>query len=130
MLLEGVVLLYGAAILLVGKMWAPELLPLGWIAPAFFVIYESIFAGLFSRYGKMTPQKMMLTSMILRGVKFLGVAIMMFLWVMLELPDKGAFLMYLLGYYILSSIFESWSVSAYNREKGAKGAKGAKEKSE
>lgn len=114
--LEGVTLLYGAAILLVAKLWAPEILPIGWIAPAFFVLYESIFVGLFSRYGKMSGQKVMLTSLIMRGVKFLGVAVMMFLWVMLALPAKSAFLLYLLGFYLLSSLLEGWSVAAYNRE--------------
>ena len=116
-LLEVATLLYGAAILLVGRLWAPEILPLGWVVPAFFVIYEGVFVWLFDRYGKMEPQKVLLTSMILRGVKFLGVAAMMFLWVMLALPEKGAFLIYLLGFYLISSIFEGWSAAAYNKER-------------
>lgn len=116
-LLEVATLLYGAAILLVGRLWAPEILPLGWVAPAFFVIYEGVFVWLFDRYGKMESQKVLLTSMILRGVKFLGVAAMMFLWVMLALPEKGAFLIYLLGFYLISSIFEGWSAAAYNKER-------------
>lgn len=115
--LEAATLLYGAAIVLVEGLWAPELLPLGWIAPAFFVVYEGVFVWLFGRYEKMKPQSVMIASMVMRGVKFLGVAVMMFLWVMLALPAKSAFLIYLLGYYFLSSVFEGWSVSAYNRER-------------
>jgi hypothetical protein len=119
-LLEGTTLLYGAAILLVAKLWAPELLPLGWIAPAFFIIYEGVFVWLMDRYERMTSQSVVLTSMILRGVKFLAVAAMMFVWVMLALPAKSPLLLYLLGFYLLSSLFEGWSVAAYNREKNPK----------
>ncbi|MBP3441117.1 MAG: hypothetical protein J6K24_07730 [Tidjanibacter sp.] len=117
---EAVVLLYGAAIVAVDRLWASDLLPLGWIAPAFFVLYDSLFVGLMGRYERMKPERVVLVSMVMRGVKFLAVAAMMFVWVLLALPAKSAFLIYLLGYYLLSSLFEGWSVSAYNKEKQSK----------
>lgn len=117
---EAALLLYGAAIVAVERLWAPGLLPLGWIAPAFFVLYDGAFIWLFGRYEKMKPEKIMLVSMAMRGVKFLAVAVMMFVWTVLDLPQRAPFLIYLLGFYVLSSLLEGWSTSAYNREKKAK----------
>lgn len=116
-LLEVVTIVYGAALWVVANYLNPEVLPLGWIAPAFFIVYETVFVGMLGRYEKMTPQWVVYSSMILRGVKFLGVAAMMLVWVMLELPAKQTFLIYTLGYYLLSSLFEGWCVSAYNKER-------------
>jgi hypothetical protein len=117
---EAALLLYGAAIVAVERLWAPGLLPLGWIAPAFFVLYDGAFIWLFGRYERMKPEKIMLVSMAMRGVKFLAVAVMMFVWTVLDLPQRAPFLIYLLGFYVLSSLLEGWSTSAYNREKKAK----------
>ncbi|MBO5693576.1 MAG: hypothetical protein J6R74_06525 [Tidjanibacter sp.] len=119
-LFEAALLLYGAAIVAVERLWAPGLLPLGWIAPAFFVLYDGAFIWLFGRYERMKPEKIMLVSMAMRGVKFLAVAVMMFVWTVLDLPQRAPFLLYLLGFYVLSSLLEGWSTSAYNREKKAK----------
>lgn len=119
-LFEAALLLYGAAIVAVERLWAPGLLPLGWIAPAFFVLYDGAFIWLFGRYERMKPEKIMLVSMAMRGVKFLAVAVMMFVWTVLDLPQRAPFLIYLLGFYVLSSLLEGWSTSAYNREKKAK----------
>lgn len=119
-LFEAALLLYGAAIVAVERLWAPGLLPLGWIAPAFFVLYDGAFIWLFGRYERMKPEKIMLVSMAMRGVKFLAVAVMMFVWTVLALPQRAPFLIYLLGFYVLSSLLEGWSTSAYNREKKAK----------
>lgn len=119
-LFEAALLLYGAAIVAVERLWAPGLLPLGWIAPAFFVLYDGVFIWLFGRYERMKPEKIMLVSMAMRGVKFLAVAVMMFVWTVLDLPQRAPFLIYLLGFYVLSSLLEGWSTSAYNREKKAK----------
>lgn len=119
-LFEAALLLFGAAIVAVERLWAPGLLPLGWIAPAFFVLYDGAFIWLFERYERMKPEKIMLVSMAMRGVKFLAVAVMMFVWTVLDLPQRAPFLIYLLGFYVLSSLLEGWSTSAYNREKKAK----------
>lgn len=119
-LFETALLLFGAAIVAVERLWAPGLLPLGWIAPAFFVLYDGAFIWLFGRYERMKPEKIMLVSMAMRGVKFLAVAVMMFVWTVLDLPQRAPFLLYLLGFYVLSSLLEGWSTSAYNREKKAK----------
>ncbi len=119
-LFEAALLLFGAAIVAVERLWAPGLLPLGWIAPAFFVLYDGAFIWLFGRYERMKPEKIMLVSMAMRGVKFLAVAVMMFVWTVLDLPQRAPFLIYLLGFYVLSSLLEGWSTSAYNREKKAK----------
>ncbi len=119
-LFEAALLLFGAAIVAVDRLWAPGLLPLGWIAPAFFVLYDGAFIWLFGRYERMKPEKIMLVSMAMRGVKFLAVAVMMFVWTVLDLPQRAPFLIYLLGFYVLSSLLEGWSTSAYNREKKAK----------
>ena len=119
-LFEAALLLYGAAIVAVERLWAPGLLPLGWIATAFFVLYDGAFIWLFGRYERMKPEKIMLVSMAMRGVKFLAVAVMMFVWTVLDLPQRAPFLLYLLGFYVLSSLLEGWSTSAYNREKKAK----------
>lgn len=116
-ILEGVTLLYGVAILAVARLWAPEMLPLGWIAPAFFYLYEAVFVWLMGRYERMAPQKILFTSMIIRGVKFLSVAAMMLVWVVCELPAKNTFLFYTLGFYLLTSLFEGWTVTAYNKER-------------
>ena len=89
--LELVTLLYGVAILFAARLWGAEMLPLGWIAPAFFYIYEGVFVWLFGRYEKMKPQKVLVVSMAMRGVKFLAVAAMMFVWVAAKLPAKTIF---------------------------------------
>lgn len=120
-LTETATLLYAVAILLVDHLWAPALLPLGWIAPAFFVIYEWVFLWLMGRYSKMKPQSVVLASMIIRGVKFLGVAVLMLCWVWLALPEKNALLLYTLGFYLLSSLFEGWLVTAYHKQHPAGG---------
>ena len=115
-ILEAATLLYGVGLLAVARLWAPEVMPWGWVAPAFFYIYETVFVWLFSRYGKMKPQSVLLTSMVMRGVKFLGVAAMMLVWVVVELPAKSEFLLYTLGFYLLTSLLEGWSVTTYNKE--------------
>ena len=109
-------ILYGVALLVVARLWALEILPLGWIAPAFFYIYETLFVWLFGRYGKMKPQSVLITSMAMRGVKFLGVAVLMLVWVMAKLPAKSEFLLYTLGFYLLTSFFEGWAAKAYAKE--------------
>lgn len=117
-LLEVVTLIYGAAIWALERWVSPGVLPLGWIAPAFFCVYEGVFVWLFDRYDKMTkPQSVVYASMIMRGVKFLGVAVMMLVWVWLEMPAKNAFLLYTLGFYLLTSLLEGWSVTTYNKER-------------
>lgn len=115
--LELVTLLYGVAILFAARLWGAEMLPLGWIAPAFFYIYEGVFVWLFGRYEKMKPQKVLVVSMAMRGVKFLAVAAMMFVWVAAKLPAKTPFLLYVLGFYLLTSLCEGWCVTAYNKER-------------
>ena len=117
LLLEAVTIIYGAAILLVAKLWGPELLPLGWIAPAFFYLYELAYAFLIGKFEKMEPQKVIFASLAMRGVKFLAVAAMLLVWVMVELPAKSAFLLYTLGFYLLTSFLESLCVKVYAKEK-------------
>lgn len=113
LILEVATILYGMAILLVAKLWGPELLPLGWVAPAFFYIYELAYAFLLGRFEKMNPQKVVFVSLAMRGVKFLSVAAMLLLWVVLELPAKSTFLLYALGFYLLTSLLESLCMKAY-----------------
>lgn len=115
-LLEATTLIYGVAILALDRWVAPGVLPIGWVAPAFFYLYEGVFVWLFDRYGKMKPQRVVYTSMIMRGVKFLAAAAMMLVWVQMGLPEKSAFMLYTLGFYLLTSLFEGWSVSAYYKE--------------
>ena len=117
LLLEAVTIIYGAAILLVAKLWGPELLPLGWIAPAFFYLYELAYAFLIGKFEKMEPQKVIFVSLAMRGVKFLAVAAMLLVWVMVELPAKSTFLLYTLGFYLLTSLLESLCVKVYAKEK-------------
>lgn len=116
-LLEVVTLIYGAALWALDCWVSPGVLPLGWIAPAFFCVYEGVFVWLFDRYEKMKPQSVVYTSMIMRGVKFLGVAVMMLVWVWLEMPLRSTFLLYTLGFYLLTSLFEGWSVKAYYKNR-------------
>lgn len=118
--LEVSTLLYGVAIVLVARLWGAELLPLGWIVPAFFYLYEGAFVWLFGRYEKMQPQKVLVVSMAMRGVKFLAVAAMMLVWVAAELPAKTPFLLYVLGFYLITSLCEGWSVTAYHKERDNK----------
>ena len=118
--LEVATLLYGVAIVLVARLWGAELLPLGWIVPAFFYLYEGAFVWLFGRYEKMQPQKVLIVSMAMRGVKFLAVAAMMLVWEAAELPAKTPFLLYVLGYYLITSLCEGWSVTAYHKERDNK----------
>lgn len=118
--LEVATLLYGVAIVLVARLWGAELLPWGWIAPAFFYLYEGAFVWLFGRYEKMQPQKVLIVSMAMRGVKFLAVAAMMLVWVAAELPAKTPFLLYVLGFYLITSLCEGWSVTAYHKERDNK----------
>lgn len=113
LILEIATILYGMAILLVAKLWGPELLPLGWVAPAFFYLYELAYAFLVGRFEKMNPQKVVFVSLAMRGVKFLSVAAMLLLWVVLELPAKSTFLLYALGFYLLTSLLESLCMKVY-----------------
>lgn len=108
--------LYGIALPLMKALGADSYTPLMWIAPAFFYLYECVFAWLVGRYDRMKPQKVLIVSMAMRGVKFLGVAVMMFVWVALRLPAKTEFLLYTLGYYLLTSLFEGWVAKAYAKE--------------
>ncbi|MBO7300091.1 MAG: hypothetical protein J6U53_01625 [Tidjanibacter sp.] len=117
LLLEATTLLYGVALLFVAKQWAPEILPWGWIAPAFFYLYELAYLFALGKFEKMQPQKMVFVSLALRGVKFLSVAAMLLIWVVLELPEKSAFLLYTLGFYLLSSLVESLCVKIYAKDK-------------
>lgn len=109
--------LYGIALPLLKTLGAENYTPLMWIAPAFFYLYEAVFVLLMGRYEKMKPQSIVVSSMIMRGVKFLGVAVMMFVWVACALPAKNPFLLYVLGYYLLTSLLEGWVVSTYNKRK-------------
>lgn len=111
-LLEVVTLIVGVAIVGVRNLWAPELLPVGWIIPAFFYIYEIANVLLIGRYGGMTPQRVLLWSMVMRGVKFLGVAVLLLVWVSAELPEKNVALLYTLGFYLLTSLLEGWEATA------------------
>lgn len=111
-LLEVVTLIVGVAIVGVRNLWAPELLPVGWIIPAFFYIYEIANVLLIGRYGGMTPQRVLLWSMVMRGVKFLGVAVLLLVWVSAELPEKNVALLYTLGFYLVTSLLEGWEATA------------------
>ncbi len=108
--------LYGVALPLMKTLGPDSYTLLMWIAPAFFYLYESVFVWLVGRYERMKPQKMITTSLAMRGIKFLGVATMMFVWVVLKLPAKTEFLLYTLGYYLLTSLFEGWVAKAYAKE--------------
>ncbi|MBO7198303.1 MAG: hypothetical protein J6V28_05875 [Tidjanibacter sp.] len=111
-LLEVVTLIAGVAIVGVRDLWAPQLLPVGWIIPAFFYLYEIANVLLVGRYERMTPQRMLLWSMVMRGVKFLGVAVLLLVWVSAELPEKNVALLYTLGFYLLTSLLEGWEATA------------------
>ena len=111
-LLEVVTLVVGVAIVGVQNLWAPELLPVGWIIPAFFYLYEIANVLLIGRYGGMTPQRVLLWSMVMRGVKFLGVAVLLLVWVSAELPEKNVALLYTLGFYLVTSLLEGWEATA------------------
>lgn len=111
-LLEVVTLVVGVAIVGARNLWAPELLPVGWIIPAFFYLYEIANVLLIGRYGCMTPQRVLLWSMVMRGVKFLGVAVLLLVWVSAELPEKNVALLYTLGFYLVTSLLEGWEATA------------------
>ena len=70
---------------------------------------------LWGRQRKMKPQAVITSSMILRGVKFLGVAVMMLVWVKLGLEGKNVMLLYLLIYYLLTSVGEAVVASAISK---------------
>ena len=89
--------------------------PLMWIVPSFFYIYEGAFAILVNRFKRMKPQGVVTAMMIMRGVKFLVVAAMMLIWVKAGLVGKQHFLIYVLGFYLITSGCEALVVSAYNK---------------
>ena len=70
----GATILFGLAVLVIKAKWPEVWSPVFWITPAFFYLYEVVFMWLLGRYGNMKPDKVLTTSMIMRGVKFLGVA--------------------------------------------------------
>ena len=86
-----------------------------WFVPAASVLALS-FAAYF--YKQMKADKVLTTSMIMRGVKFIGVAALMVVYVKLGLAGKIHFLLYTLIYYILTSACETWLVRVYNQTKG------------
>lgn len=116
-LLIGATTLYGVALPLLKALGSEGYTPLMWITPAFFYLYEVAFVLLMGKYGKMKPQSMVISSMIMRGVKFLSVAAMLLIWVVLELPAKNTFLLYTLGFYLLTSLMESLCVKVYIKER-------------
>lgn len=113
-------ILYGLLVLAVKTLWPEAYTPVFWVVPAFFYIYEVAFLWFLERYDRMKPEKVLTTSMILRGVKFLGVAALMVVYVRLGLAGKIHFLLYTLIYYILTSACETWTVGAYNKERAGK----------
>lgn len=108
--------LYGIGLPMVKVWWPESFTPLMWIAPALFYVFEAVYSIVLPRQARMKPQKAVVCSMILRGVKFLSVAVMMFVWVAVRLPGKNVFLLYTLGYYLLTSLFEGWAMTAYAKE--------------
>lgn len=114
-ILVAVTVLYGINLPMVKVWWPESFTPLMWIAPAFFYIYETVFCIVSGRQRKMKPQAVITSSMILRGVKFLGVAVMMLVWVKLGLEGKNVMLLYLLIYYLLTSVGEAVVASAINK---------------
>lgn len=115
-ILIGATVLYGLGLTMVKVWWPESFTPLMWIAPALFYLFEAVYSIVLPRQVKMKPEKAVVISMILRGVKFLGVAVMMFVWVAAKLPGKSVFLLYTLGYYLLTSLFEGAAVTAYAKE--------------
>lgn len=113
----GATILFGLAVLAIKAKWPEVWSPVFWITPAFFYLYEVVFMWLMGRYGSMKPDKVLTTSMIMRGVKFLGVAALMVVYVKLGLAGRVHFLLYTLIYYVLTSACETWSVSVYNKNK-------------
>ena len=110
-------ILFGVGVLAVKALWPEAYTPVFWVVPAFFYIYEVVFVWLLGRYDKMKAEKVLTTSMIMRGVKFLGVAALMVIYVKLGLAGKTIFLLYTLIYYILTSACESWVVGVHNKNK-------------
>lgn len=110
-------ILFGVGVLAVKALWPEAYTPVFWVVPAFFYIYEVVFVWLLGRYNKMKAEKVLTTSMIMRGVKFLGVAALMVIYVKLGLAGKTIFLLYTLIYYILTSACESWVVGVHNKNK-------------
>lgn len=114
-------ILYGSLVLLVRKVWPEVYTPVWWVVPGFFYIYEMVFLWLLGRYEKMKPERVLTTSMIMRGVKFLGVAALMVIYVKLGLAGKIHFLLYTLIFYILTSACETWAVKSFNNHKATEG---------
>ncbi len=114
-ILVGLTVFYGINLPMVKVWWPESFTPLMWIAPAFFYIYEIAFCIVSGRQRKMKPQSVIISAMILRGVKFLCIAAMMLVWVKLGLEGKNVMLIYLLGYYIITSVGEAVVASAISK---------------
>lgn len=114
-ILIGVTVFYGINLPMVKVWWPESFTPLMWIGPAFFYIYEIVFCIITGRQRKMKPQSIIISSMIMRGVKFLCVAAMMLVWVKLGLAGKNVMLLYILIYYILTSIGEAVVANSINK---------------
>lgn len=114
------VIIYGSLVMVVKKVWPEDYSPVFWVVPAFFYIYEVVFLWLLERSKNMTPEKILTSSMIMRGVKFLGVAAIMLIYVKLGLEGKKLFLLYTLIFYIITSLCETWLVGAANKEREKK----------
>ncbi len=112
-----ITLLYGVQVMTVAKVWPEAYTPVMWVVPAFFYLYEAVFLWLLGRYKQMKADKVLTTSMIMRGVKFIGVAALMVIYVKLGLAGKIHFLLYTLIYYILTSVCETWLVKVHNQTK-------------
>ena len=114
-ILVGLTVIYGINLPMVKVWWPESFTPLMWIAPAFFYIYEIAFCIVSGRQRRMKPQSVIISAMILRGVKFLCIAAMMLVWVKLGLEGKNVMLIYLLGYYIITSVGEAVVASAISK---------------
>lgn len=115
-LYEALDIVYIAALFVIERLMPDAFHWMYWVAGLFFALYVEAFLYLLRRYPTMSGQKMMVWSMAMRGVKFLGTMALMlvFVWA-IEMP-KEPFLIYVLGCYLLSSLMESLCAKAYSRE--------------
>jgi len=106
----------GVALLSVRALWPTEYTPAFWSAPILITLYDAVFVWITGRFDRYPTTKIFNVSLILRGAKFLVVATLMLIYATAAKRGVNTFLLYTLIYYIVTMVFETLTIAAYNKK--------------
>ncbi len=106
----------GVALLSVRALWPTEYTTAFWSAPILITLYDAVFVWIAGRFDRYPTTKIFNISLILRGAKFLVVATLMLIYATAAKRGVNTFLLYTLIYYIVTMVFETLTIAAYNKK--------------